>query len=740
MRMIMIIIHIHAIKHKGVLFMSINIKILNSFAFLALFSLSTYAEMEMNTVETVTIVGSQEDVAGSATVLSNEDLAKMVDTDIHKILSAVPGVYVRTEDGYGLRPNISIRGTAPDRSGKVTLMEDGVLIAPAPYTSASAYYFPTTGRIHAVEVLKGPAAITQGPSTIGGAINMISTPIPDTTGGSITSEMGSDGLSRTHMTFGLNSGKLSGLLEVHNHSADGFDSIMNVGGNTGFDKSDTLAKLRYTSGVHQLTVKMLEVDETSNQTYVGLSQASFDMSPRKRYGMSKYDVMNNDGDQTSFAYVGDFEAFTVRATMWSNDYHRDWFKVDKANNTKAHGVEDGIDEVIAAANAGDANAQAILDGDLAVTVKLKHNNRFYTNEGMQFDVSKQIGMHDLTFGYRDMEDSESRLQSYECTDQAAGGALSALVSCSTGFTGSNNRLRTTTATSWFMQDTITMGALAVTVGHRSEEFDKVELRWDDGVPTRTMLNSSYPKSSSGDYSTSGVGATYDMNENLKLVAGFHQGMSPVFGGDAEQADNMELGFRYNKDVTALEVMYFASDYANLVGECKNSSGGDCEAGDTFSGGEVDVSGLEVSASTIIEGSDNISYPMALTWATVSSEFQSSFDSDYFGTVAAGDDVPYLPESQLAAVVGFVTDQGLSGDVRIAKYGSTCSTAQCGAFENIEAYTFIDLSLRQKVSEKMTIYTVIENITDDADIVARAPKNGARSQKPKSMKFGFTFNF
>jgi Fe(3+) dicitrate transport protein len=731
---------IHAIKHKGVLFMSINIKILNSFAFLALFSLSTYAEMEMNTVETVTIVGSQEDVAGSATVLSNEDLAKMVDTDIHKILSAVPGVYVRTEDGYGLRPNISIRGTAPDRSGKVTLMEDGVLIAPAPYTSASAYYFPTTGRIHAVEVLKGPAAITQGPSTIGGAINMISTPIPDTTGGSITSEMGSDGLSRTHMTFGLNSGKLSGLLEVHNHSADGFDSIMNVGGNTGFDKSDTLAKLRYTSGVHQLTVKMLEVDETSNQTYVGLSQASFDMSPRKRYGMSKYDVMNNDGDQTSFAYVGDFEAFTVRATMWSNDYHRDWFKVDKANNTKAHGVEDGIDEVIAAANAGDANAQAILDGDLAVTVKLKHNNRFYTNEGMQFDVSKQIGMHDLTFGYRDMEDSESRLQSYECTDQAAGGALSALVSCSTGFTGSNNRLRTTTATSWFMQDTITMGALAVTVGHRSEEFDKVELRWDDGVPTRTMLNSSYPKSSSGNYSTTGVGATYDMNENLKLVAGFHQGMSPVFGGDAEQADNMELGFRYNKDVTALEVMYFASDYANLVGECKNSSGGDCEAGDTFSGGEVDVSGLEVSASTIIEGSDNISYPMALTWATVSSEFQSSFDSDYFGTVAAGDDVPYLPESQLAAVVGFVTDQGLSGDVRIAKYGSTCSTAQCGAFENIEAYTFIDLSLRQKVSEKMTIYTVIENITDDADIVARAPKNGARSQKPKSMKFGFTFNF
>ena len=85
---------------------------------------------------------------------------------------------------------------------------------------------------------------------------------------------------------------------------------------------------------------------------------------------------------------------------------------------------------------------------------------------------------------------------------------------------------------------------------------------------------------------------------LSLVAGFHQGMSPVFNGDAEEADNMELGFRYNKETTAVEVIYFASDYANLVAECKNSSGGDCDAGDTFSGGEVDVSGLEVDASWV----------------------------------------------------------------------------------------------------------------------------------------------
>ena len=720
--------------------MSMSIKVLTSYTFLALCGISAYAEMNIDTIESVTIVGSQEDVAGSATVLSNQDLTRMVDTDIQKILSAVPGVFVRAEDGYGLRPNISIRGTAPDRSAKVTLMEDGVLIAPAPYTSASAYYFPTTGRIHAVEVLKGPASITQGPATIGGAINMISTPIPEANYGSVTPELGSDSFSAIHATFGLNSGNIGALLEFYENSAAGFDSIANNGGDTGFDKSDVLAKLRYTSGAHEVTLKLLKMDEMSNQTYVGLSEASFNANPRKRYGMTHYDVMNNDGEQTSVAYVGDFEAFTLMATIWSNDFHRDWFKVDKANNGKDHGVEDGIDEVIAAANAGDVNAQAILDGDLAVTVKLKHNNRFYTNNGMQFNLSKEIGNHALTVGYRKMEDSESRLQSYECTNQSVGGALSALVSCSTGFTGSNNRYRTTEATSWFIQNSITMGDLVVTVGHRSEEFDKEEKRWDDGVPTRTQPNSSYPKYSSGDYSTTGVGATYDMNENLKLVVGFHQGMSPVFGGDAEEADNMELGFRYSKDATALEVMYFSSDYANLVGECKNSSGGDCDPGDTFNGGEVEVKGLEITASTAFQGS-GVTFPIALTMSNTSAEFQTSFENgDYWGTVAAGDDVPYFPDSQLSAVIGFVTESGLSGDMRLAKYGSTCSTAQCGAFENIEPYTYLDLGLRKQLSDNMNVYTVIENVSDHADIVARAPKNGARSQKPRSFKIGFTYKF
>ena len=720
-----------------------NKLILGFLILLSALAISSEIYADSQEIETVTIIGKKADVKelpGSGQIVSNEELLKAMDTDIHKILSAVPGVYFRTEDGYGLRPNISIRGTSIDRSAKITLMEDGILVAPAPYTSSSAYYFPTTGRINSVEVLKGPSSISQGPSTIGGAINMISTPIPETNSGKFTQEFGQNGMLRTHAYYGGVSGNLGGLVEIHEHKSDGFDSIANVGGDTGFNKSDILIKARYETGDHSLTFKMLEVDEVSDQSYVGLSGASFNANPRLRYGMTQYDEMNNDGDQKSLTYMGDFENIRVIASTWSNDYHRDWFKVDKANNNSDHSVGSGINNVIAAANAGNANAQAILDGELAVQVKLKHNNRFYTNEGYQFKVITDINNHSLTFGYRDMEDSESRYQNYECFDQGSNGINSALYDCSTGYTGSNNRLRVSEATSYYIEDKITLGNLILTIGHRSEEYDQVENRWNDGVPTRTQLASGYPKTKDGDHSTTGFGATYDVNENLQLVAGFHEGMTAMFGTDPEKADNMELGLRYSKGDTSLETFYFESDYKNLKAVCKNSQGGDCDDGDVFDGGAVDVSGLELSASHIFEGSDGTIYPVALTYTSTDATFANSFDDDgdYWGVVAVGDDVPYVPSSSLALVVGFVGSSGLSGNVRLVDNGSSCSTAACGINQNIEAHSFIDLNLRKPLNDKTDVYLIMENLLDHEDIVARAPKDGARSQKPRTLKIGFTY--
>ena len=718
------------------------------FLILASFNLIAQDSDESEYIESVTIIGSKEDVkdlAGSGAVISNEDLQKAMDTDIQKILTAVPGIYMRTEEGYGLRPNISIRGTAIERSGKVTIMEDGVLVAPAPYTASSAYYFPTTGRIHAVEVLKGPAVVSQGPQTIGGAINLISTPIPKVASGKFIQEIGENGMTRTHTYYGGSQGNLGALVEIHEHASDGFDSIANVGGDTGFDKSDLMIKANYTSGNHSLTFKRVDLDETSNQSYVGLSQASFNANPRMRYGATAYDKMMNDGEQTSLTYEGSFNNFDIRFTSWQNDYHRDWFKVSDFNNDSEHGERDDINELISDANNGSANAQAILDGELAVEIEYKHNNRYYTNEGYQFNISTQLGIHALTVGYRDMEDSESRVQAHEYADQAADGSLSPLYGY-IGLNNSNNRLRESSATSYYIEDTMDFGRLAVTVGYRSEDYDQRHRRWSDRAgPNLTMVRTGEADNrdtfTTNDHTTSSFGATYDLNDNVILVAGFHQGMTPMFGADPEEADNMELGLRYSEGTTNIEAFYFESDYSRLAAECTLVSGAACDADESaiFSGGEADVSGLEFSGSMILEG-NGVMYPISVNYTSTDATFANSSDSDYFGTVAAGDDLPYIPDSQSSIVVGFINDNGLSGNARLVNVGSSCSLAACGTYNKIEAHSYLDLSLRKALNEDMDVYLILENTLDSEDLISRAPSEGARSQKPRTMKVGFSINF
>ena len=700
-------------------------------------------------IEAVTIIGSSEDqkkLAGSGQIISNADLLKAMDTDIQKILNAVPGVYMRTEEGYGLRPNISIRGTAIERSAKVAIMEDGVLVAPSPYTSSSAYYFPTTGRIHSVEVLKGPAAVSQGPQTIGGAINLISTPIPNAPSGKFVQELGENGMMRTHVYYGGTSGNFGGLVEVHEHESDGFDSIANVGGDTGFDKSDLMVKARYENGNHSLTLKMVDLDETSNQSYVGLSQASFIANPRQRYGATAYDKMMNDGDQTSLTYVGDFDSFNVTFTSWQNDYYRDWFKVSDFNNKKEHGEQDDINELISDANNGSANAQAILNGQLPVQIEYKHNNRYYTNEGYQFTINTSLGIHDLTLGYRDMEDSESRVQAHEYADQAADGSLSALYGY-VGLNNSNNRLRESSATSYYLQDTMDFGRLDVTLGYRSEDYDQRHRRWSDPAgPNLTLVRTGEADNrdtfTENDHTTQTFGATYEVNENLTLVAGFHEGMTPMFGADPEEADNTELGIRYSGDAGDVEIFYFSSEYSNLAAECTLVSGAACNPDESavFSGGSADVEGLEFNGSWVLGGDNGISYPIALAYTSTDATFNNSSESDYFGVVAAGDDLPYIPSSSMSLVVGFITDSGLSGNVRLIDVGSSCSIAACGTYNKIHAHTILDLNLRKALNEAMDVYVVLENATDDEDIISRAPSDGARSQKPRTLKVGFSYKF
>ena len=706
------------------------------------------SEVEIETIEIIGSVDEAKQVAGSAYVITEEDLETYEYTDIHKILSNVPGVNFRPEEGYGLRPNISIRGTYADRSGKITLMEDGVLIAPGPYSSSSAYYFPTAGRIAGVEVLKGPAAISQGPYTIGGAINLLSTPIAEESGGLINQELGEDGTSRTHLHYSLVGNNAAMLIESHTWQTDGFDSIKGSSADTGFDKDDLVIKLRLNTDAdadvyQELNIKYQDSDEDSDQTYVGLADADFRRDAHQRYGLSAYDNMDNSHETTSFNYLADFGDLEFSATMYDNDFARNWFKVDKIDNNKVYGHGNGINNIIAAANAGEATASAILNGTNAeaVEIKLKNNNRAYTNEGTDLKVQYKTENQTLTMGYRDTEDSEDRFQVYAYTPWLNGQLGALTVGSNPGYS-SNNRLTTAEAQAFYINEELTMGALTVNLGYRSEDWTIVQERYVDSARSAINTEKGYPKTlSDNDNSLMGFGATYDMNDTTQLFFGFHEGFTPTGGGaDPEQADNLEMGVRYSNDSTYMEAVYFDTDYQNMFGECTASGGatGSCEIGDTFNAGEASISGLELVVKTEMTSSSGIKYPLSAIYTSTDAEFDNTFDSDFWGSVTAGMEIPDLPDSQLALQAGFETENGLSGSATFYSYGSTCSVASCAAGTEIDSYNVIDASLTKAVNEAMDVYMVVSNITDETDVIARAPKNGARAQMPRSILVGIRY--
>ena len=351
-------------------------------------------------IENIIIIGNPQDVAGSAHVLDKEELSIFKTSDMLRMLRSVPGVYIQEEDGFGLRPNIGIRGSGIDRSGKIAIMEDGVLIAPAPYTASSAYYFPTARRMSAIEVLKGPSSVAVGPRTTGGALNMISTQIPDEIGmnGELDFRAGNHDLTDTHAYVTNRGERFSWLVETVQQHTNGFKKLDGPAGidagDTGFDIQDYMVKMQYdidpSSDIyHSVRVKLGATQQTSNETYLGLTDDDYKVTPYRRYAASQRDQFNGHHEQIQLTYVIDSNKnWRGEVTIYDNDFHRDWFKLQKIGG-KSQGAITG--DPITNATAYGYLIGATNSPDDAVV--LRHNNRFYNSKGIQGKVSYDLDLN-----------------------------------------------------------------------------------------------------------------------------------------------------------------------------------------------------------------------------------------------------------------------------------------------------------------------------------------------------------
>lgn len=711
-------------------------------------------------LEEVTIIGDAEAagrISGSAHFIGPDQLKLFSYSDIERVLRAVPGVSLQLEDGYGLRPNISIRGVSTERSGRVTLLEDNVLIAPAPYSAPSAYYFPTPGRMHAFEVVKGPAAITQGPYTIGGALNMVSMPIPDRAEGRVFIETGQEASHRLHATYGsrLDSG-FGFLLETHQWLSDGFQSVDRSNRDAGLNVQDYTVKLGYApaNSRHAVELKFQYADQRSNQSYLGLTDTDFRNNPTRRYGLSALDKIDTEHKQVILRYnFALSEALSLSATAYNNDHKRTWFKtegIDLDGSPNAQALRrTSWSSIIRAVNTGSAvsgvaasRLQQILDGDLDTapgSIQIRSNAREYFSRGIQLGLNWS-GMtgplrHSLEIGLRYHQDEEDRLQRNSSYRQLNG----ALQLSDRGVLGNaGNRVQEAQALAVHIYDTIEYGRWVLTPGLRLESIDQKRTRYRGGR-NRSFRDS---RENDTDVLLPGFGAIYTLDERQSLLAGIHKGFTAPSnspGVREEEALNYEFGYRFNDGERQAEIIGFWSDYDNLLGECTASSGTNCSVGDAFNGDAATVQGIEVALSGNLAADSAYRVPVALSYTYTDAQFDTDIaDTDFFGDVGKGDPIPYIPEHQMQLSLGYESSNW--GAYLNTRYSSAvCTRAACGAFQKTDSSLVVDLSGNIQLSEAVNVFARIENLTDEQDIVARQPY-GARPNKPLTAFIGARFDF
>jgi len=691
-----------------------------------------------------------ENRTGSAYYISPEELEKFNYTDINRVLRAIPGVTFYEEDGFGLRPNISLRGTSPERSAKISLMEDGVLIAPAPYSAPSAYYFPSVARMQAVEILKGSSQVQYGPFTTGGAINMISTQIPDNFKGQVRASLGSFNTSTLHARVGDSKPTLGYMVEYLNYNSDGFKNLPDHS-NTGFDINEVVAKFRVNSKAEAKLKQALEVkfqysDEVSNETYLGLTESDFKNSPFSRYAASQEDQMNAEHLQLMLTHTLQFSKnFRITTNGYYNKFSRNWYKLD---DVIFNGDKQSIANVISNPDSF-SNHLGILRGDIdsnADALLVKANNRSYLSKGVQtkFDYHwyGDNVFHDLEIGLRYHYDEEDRFQ-WEDGFNIINGSMNLTSLGERGAQG--NRISSATAFASFAMYKLKYKNLTLTPGLRYENIILQRDNYSSDDPNRTGSGLA-SRENKVDILIPGIGFNYAFTNDISMFGGVHKGFSPPSnqeGQKAEESINYELGSRFVLGKIRGELVGFYNDYSNLLGSDLAATGGTGSL-EQFNAGEVAVNGIELLLNyDLLAKSSTFSLPLTFGYTLTNTEFLNSFGSDdgLWGEVTKGDQLPYIPKHQFNVILSLEHakyELNLSGRYN----GEFRTQAGSGDIPNddlVASNFIIDFSAKYHLTKNLNLTGNIINMLDETYAVSRVPA-GLRPGHPLGANLGLEFRF
>ncbi len=680
--------------------------------------------------------------SGASIYIDEKQLEQFRFANINRLLEGVSGVFLYEESGFGLRPNISIRGTEPERSAKINLMEDGIPISPAPYSASAAYYFPNIARMQGMEILKGSGQIKYGPNTSGGSLNLLSQGMPTHLLVKADLSAGQFSSMQSNLLLGNKTGKWSYFVQYLHQGTKGFKTLPN-GDDTGFQKNDWVAKLAFRDNFGNkptsFQLKYQFSDEDGDETYMGLLDDDFEKDPYQRYVASSNDNMKNDHQQWTFSGEMDIlPNLNISLDTYYNTFNRNWYKtqsIDAGEGKVGLGsIYSNPDEF--------SNEVEVIKGEYTDTnrIYLRNNNRSYMATGVQgaidYDFKTNEVSHELHLGMRYHYDDMDRFQ-WEDAYQLVGNSIGLV---SKGQRGSqSNFIDDAKAFSSYVQYQLNYQKFWFNAGLRYED---IRLRRRDYKEDLSRDNEAQSiRRNNNKVWIPGVSMLYKWNTMGEVFLGVHKGFSPSGnkkGTKAEESWNYELGTRWTKNQFKMELTGFINDFSNLLGTDLNAAGGEGN-NDLYNVGAVLINGVETSLSYLFKTNSSFSFPIRINYTYQHSSFKDSFDSDLYGEVKKGDELPNIPKQQLRTQIGVVSNR-LAAYIAFRYLGERRTQVGQGTIpteHKVKSYGVVDTSVTYQINTRLKAYVNIENLLNNEYAVSRLPY-GLRPGMPFFTRAGISF--
>ncbi len=672
------------------------------------------------------VVGRRERlpvIGGSADAFGEVALEQSRVFTANEALRRVPGITVRDEEGFGLRPNIGLRGLNPTRTTKVTLLEDGMPLAYAPYGDNASYYHPPIDRFTGIEVLKGAHALHFGPQTIGGVINYLTPDAPREFGGFLQAAAGNRGYLNTHVRLGGG----GALLDYMHKQGDGArDNLSHRIDDLNFKFTVAFA------GRHTLTLRANHYTEDSTVTYSGLTQAEFaNLGPR-------YNPFKNDG--FAIRRTGVSATHRLKASrdvefitnLYYSSFNRDWWRQSSNSQDGQHGAGSVVHVIdgVSATFLQHRLAGRRVDPDTQFA-NIQGRLRAYETFGVEPRVTVRTGAGELQAGLKLHSETQDRLQINGSSPTARTGTVA------------ENNYRDTLAWSAFAAHRFDLGAFTLTPVARYESMEVERLNRQTNVAGSTALDRFLP----------GLGATWQAAPLTTVFASIHRGFAPprvedLIGGagtvtdvDAEKSLNTELGVRAEPfEGINVQAALFRHDFDNLVAV------GSIAGGSTpLSQGEALFEGFELGVQARLPAGfrGRLAYTNVFTAEQTTPFVNVATLAPVTGSVA-GNRQPYAPRTTVTAALGFAHDR-FDGEIeaqhvgeQFTDFANTVAPSADGQRGLIAAHTVWNATVNFRASGRLTIFATVKNLGDKTYITDRT--RGIQVGQPRLIQAGARYTF